>query len=62
MKMMDQRIKTYHESLETCAEDVASPDDGLFIDVGNNALCYKSTNVTDKIPFDFNVFLNDLTI
>jgi hypothetical protein len=37
-------------------------NDGLFIDVGNNALCYKSTNVTDEIPFDLNVFLNDLTI
>jgi hypothetical protein len=39
MKMMDQRIKTYHESLETCSENVASPDDGLFIDVSCEFKC-----------------------
>ena len=29
-------------------------NDGLFIDVGNNVLSYKSTNVADEISFDLN--------
>ena len=39
MKMMDQRIKTYQESLGSCNEDVASPDDGIFIDVSCEFKC-----------------------